>query len=224
MVGDHLDRGDRGRGDRPLKAPPRSLGVARCGHQHVDDLPDLINGAVDLAPPAGDLHGGFVELPAVADGVAAGPGRLDRQRGKRRTQREMVVWSTWMSRSASSSTTSRHDSAKRSSQPTASTITSGGKHKPAKPAPAMEGAGGEAHGETVPARASPTAAATGPDAVLVGVAGVDGEWLGQYWRRRCLAWVSMASQSGVSVQAGSATGCQPPATSVRTRSRSGALT
>src|SRR5215216_256008 len=44
----------------------------------------------------------------------------------------MVTWSTWMSRSASSSSTSRYDNAKRRYQRTASTITSGGKQKPAK--------------------------------------------------------------------------------------------
>jgi hypothetical protein len=43
-------------------------------------------------------------------------------------------------------------------------------------------------------------------------------------RRRCWAWVSMASQSGCSVQAGSATGCQLPAWLVSTRSRSGSST
>src|SRR5215208_2296602 len=43
----------------------------------------------------------------------------------------MVTWSTWTPRSASSSSTSRYDSAKRRYQRTASTITSGGKQKPA---------------------------------------------------------------------------------------------
>ena len=32
LVGDDLDRSDLGRGDRPLKAPPRSPGVATRGH------------------------------------------------------------------------------------------------------------------------------------------------------------------------------------------------
>src|SRR5512133_3390822 len=42
----------------------------------------------------------------------------------------MVTWSTWMPRSASSSSTSRYDSAKRRYHRTASTITSGGKQNP----------------------------------------------------------------------------------------------
>jgi hypothetical protein len=36
--------------------------------------------AVDIAPPSGDLHVGFVDLPAITDGVAAGPGGLGQQR------------------------------------------------------------------------------------------------------------------------------------------------
>src|SRR4029453_1409189 len=44
----------------------------------------------------------------------------------------MVTWSTWTPRSVSSSSTSRYDNANRRYQRTASTITSGGKQKPAK--------------------------------------------------------------------------------------------
>src|SRR6266540_4384315 len=44
----------------------------------------------------------------------------------------MVTWSTWIPRSVSSSSTSRYDNAKRRYQRTASTMTSGGKQKPAK--------------------------------------------------------------------------------------------
>src|SRR5215211_9128808 len=44
----------------------------------------------------------------------------------------MVTWSTWTARLVSSSSTSRYDNAKRRYQRTASTITSGGKQKPAK--------------------------------------------------------------------------------------------
>src|ERR687895_634307 len=51
----------------------------------------------------------------------------------------MVVWSTSMPRSARSSSTSRYDNAKRRYQRTERTITSGGKQKPAKANPAMEG-------------------------------------------------------------------------------------
>ena len=56
------------------------LGVPARGDKHVDDLPELVDRAVHVAPPAGDLHIGLVHLPAVTDGVAAGPGSLGQQR------------------------------------------------------------------------------------------------------------------------------------------------
>jgi len=39
-------------------------------------LPELVDRAVDVAPLAGDLEIGLVDLLAIADGVAAGPGGL----------------------------------------------------------------------------------------------------------------------------------------------------
>jgi hypothetical protein len=45
-------------------------------------LPELVDRSVDIAPPAGDLDIGLVDLPAVADGMAAGPGGLGQQRRK----------------------------------------------------------------------------------------------------------------------------------------------
>ena len=47
---------------------------------HLDDLPELIDGAVNLTPPSADLHVGFVHVPAIANGVAAGPGGVDKER------------------------------------------------------------------------------------------------------------------------------------------------
>jgi hypothetical protein len=52
-----------------------------------------------------------------------------------------------------------------------------------------------------PGTPGPLVAAARVDTVLVGVDGVDGEWPGQCWRRRRSAWESMASPSGVSLQA-----------------------
>jgi hypothetical protein len=132
VVGDDLDRGDLRRAEGPLEEPAGSGRVAPWGDEHADDLAELVDRSVDVAPAAGDLHIGLVDLPAITDGMAAGPGSLGQQR------REPldppvdgdVVDST--PRSASSSSTSRYDSAKRRYQRTASTITSGGKQKPAK--------------------------------------------------------------------------------------------
>jgi hypothetical protein len=51
-------------------------GVSLPGDEDVDDLPELIDRTVDVPPPTGDLHIGLVHLPAVADGVPAGPGSV----------------------------------------------------------------------------------------------------------------------------------------------------
>jgi hypothetical protein len=56
------------------------LGVAPRGDEDVDDLAELVDGPVDIPPPASDLHIGLVDLPAIADAVAAGPGGLGQQR------------------------------------------------------------------------------------------------------------------------------------------------
>ena len=54
--------------------------VAPWGDEHVDDLAELVDRAVDVAPPAGDLHIGLIDPPTVPDRVAAGPGGLGQQR------------------------------------------------------------------------------------------------------------------------------------------------
>jgi hypothetical protein len=50
------------------------------GHEHVDDLPELVDRSVHIAPPTRDLYVGLVHLPAVTDRMAAGPGGLGQQR------------------------------------------------------------------------------------------------------------------------------------------------
>jgi hypothetical protein len=72
LVGDDLHGRDLGGADGLLQAAAGGLGVALWGDAHVDDLPDLINGAVDIAPPTGDLHVGLVHEPAIPDQVAQG--------------------------------------------------------------------------------------------------------------------------------------------------------
>ena len=63
-----------------LEAPGRRHSIPPWGHEHIDDLPELVDRAVDVAPPLGDLHRGPVDMPAAADGVPAGPGGRGRQR------------------------------------------------------------------------------------------------------------------------------------------------
>jgi hypothetical protein len=57
------------------------------GHQDVDDLPELVDGAVDMAPPAGDLHLGLVHGPAISHTLPAGPSRVASSGVNRSTHR-----------------------------------------------------------------------------------------------------------------------------------------
>jgi hypothetical protein len=58
---------------RPDVAPRRD--------EHVNDLPELVDRSVEIAPPAGDPDLGLIDLPAVADGTPTGPGSLGQQVG-----------------------------------------------------------------------------------------------------------------------------------------------
>ena len=55
-------------------------GSSPSGGQHVDDLPELVDHAIDIAPLPGHFDVGFVELPAVTEGVPAWAGSLSQQR------------------------------------------------------------------------------------------------------------------------------------------------
>jgi hypothetical protein len=48
--------------------------------RHVDDLPDLVDRAIDVAPLPSHVHIGLVGLPAVTDGVPTRPSGLGQQR------------------------------------------------------------------------------------------------------------------------------------------------
>jgi hypothetical protein len=86
LVGDDLHWDNRRRADGPLEEAVGGLRVATRGDEHVDDLPDLIDRAVHIAPPAGHLHVGLVHEPALANGVPAGPGGLGSSGVNRWTQ------------------------------------------------------------------------------------------------------------------------------------------
>jgi hypothetical protein len=43
-------------------------------------LPELVDRAVDIAPPPSDLHVGLVDLPAIADAMPARPSGVGQQR------------------------------------------------------------------------------------------------------------------------------------------------
>jgi hypothetical protein len=75
----HLARHRPGRADGPLEESTGRPEIPRWRDEDVDDLPELIDRTVNLAPGAGDLHIGLIHLPAVTDNVAAGPGSLGQQ-------------------------------------------------------------------------------------------------------------------------------------------------
>ena len=50
------------------------------GDEHVDDLPELVDRSIDVAPLPSHLHVGLVDLPAVTDGVPTRPSGLGQQR------------------------------------------------------------------------------------------------------------------------------------------------
>jgi hypothetical protein len=63
-------------GDEP--AGGRQIPLLR--HQHVDDLPDLVDRPGEGDPPPSDLEVGFIGEPAISRAVSAGPGCVDQQR------------------------------------------------------------------------------------------------------------------------------------------------
>ena len=66
-------RRPRSKNRRPCRIPLRR-------DEHVDDLAELVDGAVDIPPAPGDFHIRLICLPTVADDVAAGPGCVSQQR------------------------------------------------------------------------------------------------------------------------------------------------
>jgi len=79
LIGHDLAGHGPGRADGPLKDPTGRPQITPWGDEHVDDLPELIDRTVDVAPPTGDLHIRLVDLPAITDGMAAWPGSLGQQ-------------------------------------------------------------------------------------------------------------------------------------------------
>jgi hypothetical protein len=55
-------------------------GISAWGGEHIDDLPELIDRAVDIAPPASDLHIRLVHRPAISHSVSTRAGSLGQQR------------------------------------------------------------------------------------------------------------------------------------------------
>ena len=60
--------------------PAGSRQIPLLRHQHVDDLPELVDRPVEVDPPPSDLGGGFIDEPPITRAVSAGPGCIDQQR------------------------------------------------------------------------------------------------------------------------------------------------
>jgi hypothetical protein len=56
---------------------PRSTGIAALRDEDVDDLPVLIDRAVEVGPAAGDLDVGLIDKPAVTRGMASRASGVD---------------------------------------------------------------------------------------------------------------------------------------------------
>jgi len=55
-----------------LEEPTGCGRVATWRDEHIDDLAELVDRPVHVAPPTGDLDVGLIDVPAGPDGVAAG--------------------------------------------------------------------------------------------------------------------------------------------------------
>jgi hypothetical protein len=80
LIGGDLGRRDLRRPDRLFEEPLGCLRVALWGDGCVDDLRELVDGPVDIASPAGDLHLRLVHLPAISNTMPARPGGVGQQR------------------------------------------------------------------------------------------------------------------------------------------------
>jgi hypothetical protein len=86
QVGGRAVGGDLGRGRSVLEcAGEESAGARQIPlrrHQHIDDLPELVDCPVHVTPPTGDLDVGFVDEPAITGRMSARSCRVDQQRGE----------------------------------------------------------------------------------------------------------------------------------------------
>jgi hypothetical protein len=80
LVGDDLHRRHLRGADGPFEEPAGCHRVTPRGHEHVNDLADLINRPVHVLPPASDLHVRLVHEAAASHGVPARASRLGQQR------------------------------------------------------------------------------------------------------------------------------------------------
>ena len=81
LVGGDLD-GRRTLHQRLGEEPSSRCAVPLLGQQHVDDLAVLVDGPVQVPPPAGDLDVGLVDEPPVSGGMPERASGVGEQRGE----------------------------------------------------------------------------------------------------------------------------------------------
>jgi hypothetical protein len=79
-VGAYLARA-RAMGEGPGEEPAGGRQVPLLGHQHVDELPELVDRAGEIDPSPGELDLRFLEEPPISDHVRTGSCRVDEQPG-----------------------------------------------------------------------------------------------------------------------------------------------
>jgi hypothetical protein len=67
--------------------PPGGRQIPFLGHEHIDDLPVLVDGPVQTHPPPGDFHLRLIHKPPITWRMPAGPSGVDQQRVNRCTHR-----------------------------------------------------------------------------------------------------------------------------------------
>jgi hypothetical protein len=116
-----------------LKEPAGRHGVPAGRDEHVDDLAELADRSVEVPPPPGDLDVGLVDVPAIADAVAAwsrGVGQQWREPQYPSVDGDVVDLAAALGEEFYDVAVGQTEA--RGYQRTATTITSGGKRKPAK--------------------------------------------------------------------------------------------
>ena len=79
-VGDHLARCHLQHRQGPLEEPVGAIGVAARGDEHVDDLPALVDGPVDIPPDTVDLDIRLIHEPPITRRTTSEPRRVRQQR------------------------------------------------------------------------------------------------------------------------------------------------
>jgi hypothetical protein len=69
-------------GESPGEEPAGGRQVPLLGHQHIDDLPELVDRAVEIDPPPDDLNLRFIDEPPIPNHVTTGSCRVDEQWGE----------------------------------------------------------------------------------------------------------------------------------------------